>query len=95
MEHFKERLHNNPEKLPYKQVDGHIILDVPTRENHYWSPQLHLEIREHKEDKNLSYLKGVLGPRAENEKNKIANLRIFKPCPREDEFHSDGIRPPI
>ena len=65
LEHFKERLHNNPEKLPYKQVDGHIILDVPPRENHYWSPQLHLEIREHKEDKNLSYLKGVLGPKTQ------------------------------
>ena len=48
---------------PYKGkvVDGHIVIDIPQGENHFWSPQLHLEIENI--DENNSLLKGLFGPK--------------------------------
>ncbi|QTD36750.1 GTP-binding protein [Polaribacter batillariae] len=42
-------------------VDGHIFISVPKKEEHFWSPQLHLEIIE-KENNNCE-LKGLFGPK--------------------------------
>lgn len=41
-------------------IDQHIILRIPLAEQHYWSPQLDLEIEENSED---SVVKGLFGPR--------------------------------
>lgn len=51
------------EKCPVegKIVDGHIVIDIPQKDNHFWSPQLHLEI-EATDPKN-SIAKGLFGPK--------------------------------
>jgi len=41
-------------------IDHHIIIDVPDEEEHFWSPQLHVEIE--KED-GFTIVKGILGPK--------------------------------
>lgn len=42
-------------------VDGHIFISVPKKDEHFWSPQLHLEILE--KPGNTSELKGLFGPK--------------------------------
>ncbi len=42
-------------------VDGHIFIGVSKKDEHFWSPQLHLEIIEASE--NTSTLKGLFGPK--------------------------------
>ncbi|QOD60204.1 GTP-binding protein [Polaribacter haliotis] len=42
-------------------VDSHIFINVPQKEEHFWSPQLHLELVE-KENKETE-LKGLFGPK--------------------------------
>ena len=42
-------------------VDGHVFISVPKKEEHFWSPQLHLEVLEKQE--NTSELKGLFGPK--------------------------------
>lgn len=44
-----------------KIVDGHIFISIPKNKDHFWSPQLHLEILEH--DNNTTLLKGLFGPK--------------------------------
>ncbi|MEM1003077.1 MAG: GTP-binding protein, partial [Bacteroidota bacterium] len=41
-------------------VDDHIFIKLPKREQHYWSPQLHLEVND--ECENSSKLYGLFGP---------------------------------
>ena len=41
-------------------VDDHIFIKLPKREQHFWSPQLHLEITE--KDENTCSLHGFFGP---------------------------------
>lgn len=41
-------------------VDDHIFIKLPKREQHFWSPQLHLEITESTEDS--CQLNGFFGP---------------------------------
>lgn len=52
----------NHDSCPYssKIVDHHIVIDVPKSEEHFWSPQLHVEI-EHEDD--FTIVKGILGPK--------------------------------
>jgi len=42
-------------------VDGHIFISVSKKDEHFWSPQLHLEIIENTE--NTTILKGLFGPK--------------------------------
>ncbi|MCV6629910.1 MAG: GTP-binding protein [Flavobacteriaceae bacterium] len=42
------------------QVDDHIFIKLPKKEQHFWSPQLHLEVEETAEKHTL--LKGLFGP---------------------------------
>jgi len=58
---FKENLNQKSCKYCSKIVDGHIIIDVPERENHFWSPQLNIEVVE--ADKNKAIVKGLFGPK--------------------------------
>ena len=44
-----------------KIVDNHIIVDVPDKETHFWSPQLSIEVEEIS-DKS-SKIKGLFGPK--------------------------------
>ncbi len=41
-------------------IDDHIFIKLPRKEQHFWSPQLHLEITE--KDKNQCSLHGFFGP---------------------------------
>ena len=43
-----------------KLVDEHVFISVPKKKEHFWSPQLHLEILN--EDKKI-LLKGLFGPK--------------------------------
>ena len=42
------------------RVDDHVFIRFPKNEQHYWSPQLHLEINE--KDKTSSTIYGLFGP---------------------------------
>ncbi|WP_108809439.1 GTP-binding protein [Aquimarina spinulae] len=42
------------------RVDHHVFIRIPKEEQHFWSPQLHLEIYE--VDDNQPKLKGLFGP---------------------------------
>ena len=42
-------------------VDGHVFISVSKKDEHFWSPQLHLEIIE--KTKRTSLLKGLFGPK--------------------------------
>lgn len=50
------------DQKPYlvKRIDEHIFIKFNTENNHFWSPQLHLEIENI--DKKTSKLYGVFGP---------------------------------
>ncbi len=61
IQQFTTALKENPH--PSRFSDGHIIIDVPKEEEHFWSPQLNLEIVETAENK--SELKGLFGPKAQ------------------------------
>ena len=42
------------------RIDDHVFIRFPKQEQHYWSPQLHLEINE--KDNNTSTVHGLFGP---------------------------------
>lgn len=42
------------------RIDDHVFIKFPKHKQHFWSPQLHLEINE--VDKNSSLLHGLFGP---------------------------------
>ncbi|WP_350289245.1 GTP-binding protein [uncultured Croceitalea sp.] len=50
------------EKAPFlvKRIDEHIFIKFDQKENHFWSPQLHIEVEEL--DKKNSKIFGVFGP---------------------------------
>lgn len=58
---FQRNVKNATCKYCVKDIDGHIVIDIPADENHFWSPQLHIEIE--KIDENKSIVKGLFGPK--------------------------------
>jgi hypothetical protein len=42
------------------RVDDHVFIKLPKEKQHFWSPQLHIEINE--KDSNTSLLYGLFGP---------------------------------
>lgn len=44
------------------RVDDHVYIKIPVKKQHFWSPQLHLEISEDFEDKDKSIIHGLFGP---------------------------------
>ena len=58
---FKKNLKSENCNYCSKIVDGHIIIDVPEDENHFWSPQLNIEIETMQADKTI--VKGLFGPK--------------------------------
>ncbi len=61
LEKFKKNLEDANCKYCGKIVDGHIVINVPIEENHFWSPQLNIEIEKNEEDKTV--VKGLFGPK--------------------------------
>lgn len=58
---FKDNLKDGDCKYCSKIVDGHIIIDVPVEENHFWSPQLNIEIEKMNDKETI--VKGLFGPK--------------------------------
>ena len=58
---FKNNLTDDDCKYCSKIVDGHIVIDVPIKENHFWSPQLNIEVE--KINDNETIVKGLFGPK--------------------------------
>lgn len=58
---FKDNLKEGNCKYCSKIVDEHIIIDVPKEENHFWSPQLTIEIE--KINNKETIVKGLFGPK--------------------------------
>ncbi len=56
---FRDNLKDTNCKYRSKIVGNHIVIDVPKEEEHFWSPQLHVEVENEKEQ---IIVKGVLGP---------------------------------
>ena len=71
---FKENLNKGDCKYCSKIVDGHIIIDVPKDENHFWSPQLNIEIEQN--ENNKSIVKGLFGPKP----NCLDLIYVFSFC---------------
>lgn len=42
-------------------VDYHIFISVPKKDEHFWSPQLHLEF--FKKNENITEIRGLFGPK--------------------------------
>ena len=61
LEKFRKNLEDDSCKYCCKIVDGHIVIDVPIEENHFWSPQLNIEIAKGEQDKTI--VKGLFGPK--------------------------------
>jgi len=61
IEKFKDNLNDGDCKYCSKIIDGHIIIDVPKEDNHFWSPQLNIEIDNLTSEK--SVVKGLFGPK--------------------------------
>jgi len=61
MERFKANLNGGDCKYCSKIIDQHIVIDVPFDEDHFWSPQLNIEIV--KGETTESIVKGLFGPK--------------------------------
>jgi len=57
---IRESLSNNPEICTGEIVDHHVILKIPKPQQHYWSPQLNLELEESKKG---TLIRGLFGPK--------------------------------
>lgn len=58
---FSEAFKNKISNCNGVVVDQHIFISVPKKDEHFWSPQLHLEIVE--KENHQSELKGLFGPK--------------------------------
>lgn len=58
---FEANIKDGNCKYCTKIVDGHIVIDIPKEENHFWSPQLNIEIEKIEEQKTM--IKGLFGPK--------------------------------
>ncbi len=60
LQQFKESLEAKNCNYSSQIVGHHIVIDVPELEEHFWSPQLHVEIEK---EANNTVVKGILGPK--------------------------------
>ena len=58
---FKETFELTSSKFQGKVVGNHIVIDVTKKDEHFWSPQLQIEIE--KNEDNTSMIKGLFGPK--------------------------------
>lgn len=50
----------NQTKFIVSRIDDHVFIKFPKKDQHFWSPQLHLEINE--DGKNKAMVHGLFGP---------------------------------
>lgn len=60
LEQFRHHLAKNSQGFHGTVRDYHVVINVPRKDQHYWSPQLDISIEE-KETKTL--IKGLMGPK--------------------------------
>ncbi|TYQ00155.1 hypothetical protein C7447_101764 [Tenacibaculum adriaticum] len=53
-------LKENKKDFKTRISDNHIFIDIPEKETHFWSPQLHFEVVE---DEGKTKIKGLFGPK--------------------------------
>jgi ABC-type multidrug transport system fused ATPase/permease subunit len=58
---FDKAFNSVNQKYIKKIVDHHIVIDIPKEKEHFWSPQLHLEIE--KDDEGITVIRGLFGPK--------------------------------
>ncbi|WP_439131063.1 GTP-binding protein [Polaribacter sp.] len=58
---FSNELQGDNTKIDGNIVDGHIFISICKKDDHFWSPQLHIEILE--KTSKSSTLKGLFGPK--------------------------------
>ena len=56
-----EETKNSQNNFIVSRIDDHVFIKIPKAKQHFWSPQLHLEINKN-EDKNISTIFGLFGP---------------------------------
>jgi len=61
LEEFRKELKEKPCEYPSKFSDGHVSIDVPIKNAHFWSPQLNVEVVSLTESSCL--VKGLFGPK--------------------------------
>lgn len=61
LEKFKKAIRHHSFKLKGVIIGNHVVLDIPTPENHFWSPQLNITIEKGEEAPTL--LRGLFGPK--------------------------------
>ncbi|WP_178989411.1 GTP-binding protein [Winogradskyella schleiferi] len=60
LESFEERKSHQTEFI-VSRIDDHVFIKFPKKDQHFWSPQLHLEINEEGSDKSIVH--GLFGPK--------------------------------
>lgn len=56
-----EETKNNQSEYIVSRIDDHVFIKIPKQKQHFWSPQLHLEINKNENDKG-STIYGLFGP---------------------------------
>ena len=56
-----EETRNTQSEFIVSRVDDHVFIKIPQEKQHFWSPQLHLEINKNESD-NSSTIYGLFGP---------------------------------
>ncbi len=62
LDKFKEEFASGTSAYCSKIIDHHIVIDVPKKEDHFWSPQLHIEV-EKDEESSDTVVRGLFGPK--------------------------------
>ena len=57
---LEQALSKSEAAITGKVVSHHVVLNIPQKDQHYWSPQLHLEVEE---DEEGSLIRGLFGPK--------------------------------
>lgn len=57
-----EEAKKNQEDFVVSRVDDHVFIKIPKKNQHFWSPQLHLEINKNEDNETLSTIYGLFGP---------------------------------
>jgi len=60
LEQFSRELAKDSCIYSGKVVDHHVVIDVPQEDEHFWSPQLHVEVEK---EEGFTIVKGILGPK--------------------------------
>ena len=63
MNRLAKMVKDSPDDLHGQIVDNHIILDIVSEDQHYWSPQLNFRVEVDETDENCSIVSGLIGPR--------------------------------